>query len=79
MACVTSYGCSLDLLCSAMPLLAQSQTLRAHRTKIRPQSGEFANRKGIYPALAGAEKINYVQMEVLEASNKREFGKIFLR
>ena len=47
------------------------------------QSGEFANRKGIYPPLPGAEKIQYVQMEVLEAKafeeKKREFGRIFLR
>jgi len=39
--------------------------------------------KGIYPPLPGAEKIQYVQMEVLEAKafeeKKREFGKIFLR
>jgi len=51
--------------------------------KILAQSGEFANRKGIYPPLPGAEKIQYVQMEVLEAKSfeekKREFGKIFLR
>lgn len=51
--------------------------------KILAQSGEFANRKGIYPPLPGAEKILYVQMEVLEAKafeeKKREFGRIFLR
>jgi iron(III) transport system substrate-binding protein len=51
--------------------------------KILAQSGEFANRKGIYPPLPGAEKIQYVQMEVLEAKafedKKKEFGKIFLR
>ena len=51
--------------------------------RILAQSGEFANRKGIYPPLAGADKIQYVQMEVLEAKafeeKKREFGKIFLR
>ncbi|HET9883787.1 MAG TPA: extracellular solute-binding protein [Candidatus Binatia bacterium] len=35
--------------------------------KILAQSGEFANRKGIYPPLAGADKIQYVQMEVLDA------------
>ena len=35
--------------------------------KILAQSGEFANRKGIYPPLPGADKIQYVQMEVLEA------------
>jgi iron(III) transport system substrate-binding protein len=51
--------------------------------KILAQSGEFANRRGIYPPLPGAEKIQYVQMEVLEAktfeAKKKEFGKIFLR
>jgi ABC-type Fe3+ transport system substrate-binding protein len=51
--------------------------------KILAQSGEFANRKGVYPPLPGAEKIRYVQMEVLEAKafeeKKKEFGKIFLR
>jgi iron(III) transport system substrate-binding protein len=51
--------------------------------KILAQSGEFANRKGIYPPLPGAERIQYVQMEVLNAKafeqKKKEFGKIFLR
>ncbi len=51
--------------------------------KILAQSGEFVNRKGIYPPLPGAEKIQYVQMEVLEAKvfedKKKEFEKIFLR
>jgi iron(III) transport system substrate-binding protein len=51
--------------------------------KILAQSGEFANRKGIYPPLAGADKIQYVQMEVLDAKafedKKKEYGKLFLR
>ena len=51
--------------------------------KILAQAGEFPNRKGIYPPLPGADKIQYVQMEVLEAKafeeKKREFGKIFLK
>jgi iron(III) transport system substrate-binding protein len=51
--------------------------------KILAQAGEFPNRKGIYPPLAGADKIQYVQMEVLEAKafeeKKRELGKIFLK
>jgi iron(III) transport system substrate-binding protein len=51
--------------------------------KILAQSGEFANRKGIYPPLPGAEKIQYVQMEVLEAKRfeekKKELGKIFVQ
>jgi len=40
--------------------------------KIFAQSGEFANRKGIYPPLPGAEKIQYLQMEVLEAKAFKE-------
>ena len=51
--------------------------------KILAQTGEFVNRKGIYPPLPGAEKIQYVQMEVLESKafdeKKKEFGKIFLK
>ena len=51
--------------------------------RILAQNGEFANRKGIYPPLPGAEKIQYVQMEVLEPKafeeKKKELGKIFLR
>jgi iron(III) transport system substrate-binding protein len=51
--------------------------------KVLAQTGEFVNRKGIYPPLPGAEKIQYVQMEVLESKafedKKKEFGKIFLR
>jgi len=51
--------------------------------KILAETGEFVNRKGIYPPLPGADKIQYVQMEVLEAKafedKKRELGKIFLK
>ena len=51
--------------------------------KLLALSGEFVNRKGVYPPLPGAEKIQYVQMEVLEAKafeeKKKEFGKIFLK
>ena len=51
--------------------------------KILAQAGEFPNRKGIYPPLPGADKIQYVQMEVLEAKafeeKKKELGKIFLK
>jgi iron(III) transport system substrate-binding protein len=39
--------------------------------KILAQSGEFVNRKGIYPPLPGADKIQYLQMEVLEAKLSR--------
>jgi ABC-type Fe3+ transport system substrate-binding protein len=49
--------------------------------RIVAQSGEFANRKGIYPPLPGADKIQYVQMDVLEAKafeeKKKEFGALF--
>lgn len=34
---------------------------------ILAQSGEFANRKGIFPPSASADKIQYVHMEVLDA------------
>jgi iron(III) transport system substrate-binding protein len=51
--------------------------------KILAQTGEFVNRKGIYPPLPGADKIQYLQMEVLESKafeeKKKEFGKIFMR
>ena len=51
--------------------------------KILAQTGEFVNRKGIYPPLPGAEKIQYVQMDVLEAKafedKRRELGKMFLK
>lgn len=48
---------------------------------ILAQSSGFANGKGIYPPLPGADKIEYVQMEVLEtrafAEKRKEFGRIF--
>src|SRR5215475_6448661 len=51
--------------------------------KILAENGEFVNRKGIYSHLPGAERIQYVQMENLDAKafeqRKREYGKIFLR
>ena len=51
--------------------------------KILAQSGEFVNRKGIYPPLPGADRIHYVQMENLDAKafeeKKKEYGKLFLR
>ena len=64
-----------------MPLPHRAKLFERTERKIRPQSGEFANRKGIYPALAGAGKIQYVQMEVLEASIKRRksSARFFLR
>jgi hypothetical protein len=51
--------------------------------KILAQSGEFANRKGIYPPIDGADKIQYIQMDHLDAKafeeKKKEYGKIFRR
>lgn len=45
------------------------------------QASAFPNHKGINPPLSGADKIQYAQMDVLEANafeeNKKEFGKIF--
>ena len=32
------------------------------KTKIRADTGEFVNRKGIYPPLGDADKIKFVQM-----------------
>jgi ABC-type Fe3+ transport system substrate-binding protein len=49
--------------------------------RVLAQNGEFANRKGIYPPLPGADKIQYVQLGILDAkafeARKNEFGKIF--
>jgi iron(III) transport system substrate-binding protein len=51
--------------------------------KILAQNGEFVNRKGIYPPLPGADRIQYVQMENLDAKafeqKKNEYGRIFLQ
>ena len=51
--------------------------------KILAENGEFVNRKGIYPPLSGADRIQYVQMENLDAKafeqKKKEYGRIFLR
>jgi ABC-type Fe3+ transport system substrate-binding protein len=51
--------------------------------KVLAQSGEFANRNGIYPQIDGADKIHYVQMDHLDAKafeeKKKEYGKIFRR
>ena len=51
--------------------------------KIQAATGEFVNRKGIYPPLADADKIQFVQMypfgkEDFEAK-KKEYQKIFLQ
>lgn len=51
--------------------------------KIQAATGEFVNRKGVYPPLADADKIKFVQMypfgkEDFEAK-KKEYQKIFLQ
>jgi ABC-type Fe3+ transport system substrate-binding protein len=51
--------------------------------KIMAQKGEFVNRKGIYPPLPGADKIQFVEMNDLDskqfAEKKKEYQQIFLR
>jgi len=51
--------------------------------KIQAETGEFVNRKGVYPPLADADKIKFVQMysfgkEDFEAK-KKEYQKIFFQ
>jgi hypothetical protein len=47
------------------------------------QEGEFVNRKGVYPPLADADKIQFVEMLDLDkkqfAEKKKEFQAIFLK
>jgi iron(III) transport system substrate-binding protein len=51
--------------------------------RILARMGEFVNRKGIYPPLADADKIQAVEMDDFDANEfkekTREFQKIFLR
>ena len=51
--------------------------------KIMAGKGEFVNRKGIYPPLADADKIQVVQMDELDAAGfaekGREYRKLFLQ
>jgi len=51
--------------------------------KMMAQLGEFVNRKGVYPPLADADKIEFVEMYDLGskgfAEKKKEYQKIFLR
>src|SRR2546429_9866043 len=50
--------------------------------KIQAETGEFVNRKGIYPPLADADKIKFVQMYSFGkkdyAEKQKEYQKIFL-
>jgi hypothetical protein len=45
--------------------------------------GEFVNRKGIYPPLPDADKVQFVEMYDLDpkkfAEKKKEYQQIFLR
>jgi iron(III) transport system substrate-binding protein len=57
--------------------------LEEESMKIQADSGEFVNRKGIYPPLADANKIKFVQMYPFSKEDyetkKREYQKIFLQ
>ena len=50
---------------------------------ILAKQGEFVNRKGIYPPIPDAEKIQFVEMHDLDskafAQKKKEYQEIFLR
>lgn len=50
--------------------------------KLMAKRGEFVNRKGVYPPLPGADKIQFVQMVHLStkefAAKKKEYKQIFL-
>ena len=51
--------------------------------KVMAKLGEFVNRKGILPPLAGADKLGFVEMDDLStkdfAEKKKEYTQIFLR
>ena len=51
--------------------------------KIQADTGEFVNRRGIYPPLADADKIKFVQMYQFGKEDyeikKKEYQKIFLQ
>jgi ABC-type Fe3+ transport system substrate-binding protein len=51
--------------------------------KIMAKSGEFVTRKGIYPPLADAAKIQLVEMDELDtagfAQKRKEYQKLFLQ
>jgi iron(III) transport system substrate-binding protein len=57
--------------------------LGAESMTILAKQGEFVNRKGIYPPIADAEKIQFVEMHDLDskafAQKKKEYQEIFLR
>ena len=51
--------------------------------KIQADTGEFVNRKGVYPPLADADKIKFVQMYTFGKEDfetkKKEYQKIFFQ
>ena len=51
--------------------------------KLMAQLGEFVNRKGIYPPLPGADKIQFVQMDDFNSKGfaqlKKDYAQIFVR
>jgi len=51
--------------------------------KIQADTGEFVNRKGIYPPLVDADKIKFVQMYQFSKEDyetkKKEYHKIFIQ
>ncbi len=57
--------------------------LEEESMKIQADTGEFVNRRGIYPALADADKIKFVQMYQFTKEDyevkKKEYQKIFMQ
>lgn len=51
--------------------------------KIMASMGEFVNRRGIYPPIPDADKIEFVQMDPLSkedyANRRNEYKKVFLQ
>ena len=51
--------------------------------KLMADSGEFVNRKGLYPPVPGAEKIQFVQMDDFTRQGfvglRKEYAQIFTR
>ena len=51
--------------------------------KIMAEEGEFVNRKGVYPPIPDADKIQFVEMVDLDrkqfAEKKKEYQAIFLK
>jgi hypothetical protein len=50
---------------------------------IMAKAGEFVNRKGVYPPVPDADKIQFVEMddlgEKVYAEKRKEFHKLFLQ